>query len=493
MAPTSDSANRFFSTMATSILWAASDLIAKIDLEKIPNLTYYNKLFDPLRIDDNTVNDFEILVKQEMPDFLLISSTYDSHNNAKKFSILAKKINPNIIIIYGGPHIKEVCNDNVRLKIPQIYPFNEVSNPFDYLIEGDGELVLTKLVSDLVKYNLDKIYYNDTLKRGTVIKAISGNSRLHVFEKNSSSIYSTNKKSLNLNELPFMPRHLVYQNSLDLYGFNCFYEKGKSGQKILLPSTSTLLHRGCKSGCSFCSERGGYNERNATHIINEIQELKSQGIKGIFFDDSTTGDHNYFEETILPELKKMNLQFAGLNRFDKLLDLKLVEKMRDSGWVYQYCAIEHLDDNVLKLSNKRQGIKQMLQAIYNLERTGMSLGISLLFGLEGETNDSIKRTLDFVAEKVATGLISCVSMSLLSYHPNTPLTLNTKEGTDIQKKMKFDSDPPFNGQPWTSFEEGRWFHPTNLTLEKVIFIKEYANEVMGRTLARNMQKNGNSL
>lgn len=489
MAPTSDSADRFFSTMATSVLWAVSDLIKKIDAQELPNLNYHNRLLDPLRLKTNTISNFRKIVNKYMPDFLLISSTYDSHYNAKKLSQIAKKINPNIIIIYGGPHVNEVCKDRVRFKIPHIFPFNEKNNPFDYLIEGDGELALTKLVSDLSFFGLNKEKYNTHLKQDNAFIILQGNSRIHVNDESGLYIYTTSRKKMNLNSLPVMPRHLVADNPLDLYGFSCFYEFNKKGQKVLQASTSTLLHRGCKSGCSFCSERGGYNEREVSHIVEEIKLLKSKGIKGVFFDDSTTSDHNSFYETLLPELKKLDMKYAGLNRFDKILDLNLLNKMKEAGWVYQYCAIENLDDDVLKLSNKRQSVKQMLQGIANLEAVGMSLGVSLLFGLEGETEDSIKRTLDFVAEKVTTGLISCVSMSLLSFHPNTPLTLNSKEGIEIQSKLKFDSIPPYSGEPWTSFEEGRWFHPKNLTLEKVSFIKEYANNVLGDVLVRNIKKN----
>lgn len=494
MAPTSDEADRYFSTTATSVLWAFALLINDIDKGLFPRVNYVPRLYDPLRVKEKTWENFKSELEGEKPNVLALASTYDSHHNARTMCHIAKQMNPDLITIYGGPHIKEVAKDIVVQRIPQIYPFNEANPPLDFLVEGDGEFVLRELVSDIENYrgNLTdlKNFLGSDEGRQKYSK-LPGKSRVHFKDRDNQVVkISTSNKPLRLSELPTMPRHLVDKNPLDLYGFSCFYERGANGQTVLLPSTSTLLHRGCQSGCYFCSERGGFNQRSVNHIVGELEDLQAKGIKGVFFDDSTVGDHRGFYDRLLPALQELGIQYASLNRFDKLQNPENVYKMRKAGWVYQYCSIEHLSDEVLKMSNKRQGIKEIETGISNMERIDMKLGVSLLFGLRRETENSIRRTLEFTAKYVDSGLISCVSMSLLSFHPGTPQTLVTPEGTSIHSKMRFDMDAPLTGEPWDQFEEGRWYHPEWVTEDRVRFISELANSLMGYKLVRNMRKDG---
>jgi len=285
-----------------------------------------------------------------------------------------------------------------------------------------------------------------------------------------------------------MPRKL-FGYDLDLYGFSCFRGELGDGSTILLPSTSTMLHRGCRSFCIFCSERGGYLARRPDHIAAELDELVKAGIKGVFFDDSTLGDHEGFDE-LLSCLQSFPLQYGSLNRFDVLSNPRFVEKLAEAGFVYQYCAIEQFDSTVLKQNAKGQDLDAIQRGVANLTAAGIQLGTSLLFGLRGETKDSINTTLDFVAALNKLGILSCVSMSLYSYHPNTPLTLGTKEGRATHGLLRYDCEPPNKGEPWNSFEEGQWFHPSWLTEERVNAIRLLAEERIGSKLVRNMKKDG---
>lgn len=493
MAPTSDEADRFFSTTATSVLWAFSKTIDDIDSGRLPNMEYTPRLYDPLRVNDKTWATFKEEIGKQKPNVLALGSTYDSHHNAVTMCNIARELNSEIVTIYGGPHVKEVAKDSVSSKLPQVYPFNEINCPFDFIIEGDGEIVLPELLRDLQSSG-DKNNLKNYLKSADgklKYSTLPGKTRIHFKDmgKNITKV-STGQKRLDLNLITPIPRQLLGDNPMDLYGFSCFNEINENGEVILLKSTSTLLHRGCQSGCNFCSERGGFNQRSVDHIVSELVSLKSKGIRGVFFDDSTTGDHKNFYSELLPKLEEVGLEYAGLNRFDKLQNSKEVELMRKAGWVYQYCSIEHLSEDVLTLSNKGQGINEIEIGIKNLKNVDMKLGVSLLFGLKGETQDSIRKTLEFVKTHVDSGLITCVSMSLLSFHPNTPQTLFAQEGVELHQTIRFDQGAPHKGYPWNSFEEGRWFHPNWVTEEKVQFIADLADSLLGSVLVRNMRKNG---
>lgn len=80
-------------------------------------------------------------------------------------------------------------------------------------------------------------------------------------------------------------------------------------------------------------------------------------------------------------------------------------------------------------------------------------------------------------------------MSLYSFHPNTPLTLGAKQGKKMQKVLRFDQEPPNQGEPWDCFEEGQWFHPPWVTADRVNYIYRQAEKIIGKKLVRNMRKN----
>ncbi|MFA6417216.1 MAG: B12-binding domain-containing radical SAM protein [Patescibacteria group bacterium] len=490
-APSQDQKDRFFSTTPTSLGWALAPLIAEIDKGNIPQLEYCPKIYDPLRVYPGIWEDFKILLNQEKPDALLLASTYDSHYSAVRMAVLAKAYNPEMLIIYGGPHVDEVADVNVINLMPQIYPFNEEKRPFDILVTGDGEMILLQLIKEYAKYDSlsDFLSYLDMHSARLLLANMPGNFKVHVKNKNGEvRVITSHGVPLGLSKLPFMPRKL-FGNNMDLYGFSCFHEETNCGTSILLPSVSTMLHRGCRNFCLFCSERGGYHARHLEHIEAELDQLVGMGIKGVFFDDSTFGDHENIED-LLTVLQKFPLQYGSLNRFDELTEPHFVEKLARAGFVYQYCSIEQFDSAVLKQNGKGQSLDSIRHGVANLEANGLKLGTSLLFGLQGETKDSINTTLDFVSAIDKFGLLSCVSMSIYSFHPGTPLTLGSKIGKAMHKLLRFDQEPPNQGEPWDSFEEGQWFHPAWVTAEGIEYIYQQAQTRVGTKLVRNMRKDG---
>lgn len=493
-APSQDEKDRFFSTTPTSMGWVLAPLIAEIDNGNLPGVEYYPKIYNPLRIHQTIWEEFRALLEQEQPDILLLSSTYDSHFSAVRLATLAKQFNPEILVVYGGPHIDEVTSQQVIAVMPQVYPFNEPVCPFDILVSGDGEMVLLRLVQEFIyrKMVVDLINYLNTQDARASFACIPGTFEVHVRTKDTHiSIISDSGLPLDLSQLPLIPRKL-FGYDLDLYGFSCFRERRDGSTMTLLPSTSTMLHRGCRRLCIFCSERGGYRARRLDHISMELDELVKAGIKGVFFDDSTFGDHEGFDD-LLACLRNFPLQYGSLNRFDALTDPRFVEKLAESGFVYQYCAIEQFDSVVLKQNAKGQGLEAIRRGVANLTANGIQIGTSLLFGLRGETEDSINTTLDFVAALDKLSSLSCVSMSLYSYHPNTPLTLGTKEGKLMHSLLHFDQEPPNKGKPWNLFEEGQWFHPSWLTVERVAYIYQQAQALVRSKLVRNMTKDGREI
>lgn len=61
-------------------------------------------------------------------------------------------------------------------------------------------------------------------------------------------------------------------------------------------------------------------------------------------------------------------------------------------------------------------------ALERIRHARIRAGSSLLFGLEGQTSQSIDETIEEVGRLIDDGLLILASPNILTYHPATPLT-----------------------------------------------------------------------
>jgi radical SAM superfamily enzyme YgiQ (UPF0313 family) len=144
--------------------------------------------------------------------------------------------------------------------------------------------------------------------------------------------------------------------------------------------------------------------------------------------------------------------------------------------VYFYCAIEQFDDTVLQQLTKAEGTARMEESMRTLYEREFLIGVSLLYGLPGESRRSIDRTLDFVGHWVDQGVVRLVSQSVLSLHPGTPA------GQKLDQP--FDRIPPHRGFPFDQFEEGQWYHPPHVTAAELEWIAAESHRRLGTALVR---------
>ena len=434
-----DPSDRFFG-WPTSLLYAIAPTIEAIKEGKLL-LDYVPQIFDPIwYVEGVNSEDIKRKFQEEIEsvDIICASATYDSLYPTVQLFSEAKKQNPRTITILGGPHFDETHNtilNDVNLN-PQI---------IDFGIAGDGEDALKALLEIIAKESLSD-FNPSNLPGEAWIYSTKGR-------------YETSRKPINLDELPFMPIELVdefrHKHDFDIF----------SDESGILPTIQMIAQRGCRYSCNFCSERKDLaypNARSIDSILEEIELRKQQGFKAIFFDDSTLGLYPNIVE-LLKELEKTGMTFGSLNRFNHLTNQKIVEEYRKAGFKYVYCAIEQFDDNALKEMKKAQKVKQIAQSMEVLSQNGFIVGVSLLYGLPYESEDTITATLDFTQEWVERGVIRLISESLLSYHLATPIGKN--------KHLNFNRTPPNLGFPFNRFEEGQWYHSNHVTapyLEKIL-------------------------
>ncbi len=424
--PSQDPSDRF-AGRPTPLLYAIAPTIDAIDHGSL-NLSYATPIFDPWFYTEGERGEkvkAEIRKLLQGVDILCGSAIYDSLYPTLQLFGVAKEFNPTITTILGGPHFDE---------IHQLEHFNEVNqNPHlvDFAVAGDGEYILMELLRELSG--------NNNADLGLIADKSKGKGWLY-----SHRGFVQVDSPMSLDELPFIPLHIApdeHRRYSDTY----------TEKRDRLPAVQMMAQRGCPYSCSFCSERrklAYHNVRSVENLLAEVWLRKGQGIEYVFFDDSTFGAYPFLA-ALLTELGKTGMKFGCLNRFNHLQNPKVLEMYRKAGFTYFYCSIEQFDNSVLRSMVKAQKTQQITQSVKTLNEFGFQLGVSMLYGIPSETQESITTTLDFTQEWVERGLIKLVGESLLSYHPGTP------EGKRLEGQRAvtqgFNRTPPNIDYPWNRF------------------------------------------
>jgi len=142
---------------------------------------------------------------------------------------------------------------------------------------------------------------------------------------------------------------------------------------------------------------------------------------------------------------------TSLQSRDKALEL--LRSMRAAGCTYIYFGIESLAPSIMaqvhKNLNKEAWADKVRAALELVKKAGIRTGASVLFGLDGETRDTIDETIAGVATLLTDSLLDIASPNILTYHPATAITYEHQ----MQDKLDYDSLGADIMPPYSYFEE----------------------------------------
>ena len=162
--------------------------------------------------------------------------------------------------------------------------------------------------------------------------------------------------------------------------------------------TNMLTSTGCTFNCRFCNEPGGvFRVRNVASVIKEIRECYYKyNIREIdFFDRTFTIDKARVIEICNEIIRnKLDIIWSCRSRIDTV-DEGLLRIMRKAGCFAIFYGIESADETVLKNLNKMITLTKVREIIAVTKKIGIKPLGFFMFGNPGETEESIKKTIDF--------------------------------------------------------------------------------------------------
>lgn len=298
-------------------------------------------------------------------DLIGVTVTTPTFYGSCKIARITREISPETVIMFGGSH-------------PTLMPHETINNPdVDIVVCGEGEESVREIVL--------------TLEREKVFDDIKG---IIFRRKTDDQIVDNGKRPIRgpegLDSLKFPARHL-FRNQQYTY------------PDALYSSVAPLItSRGCPGRCTYCNTHtlygGKVQFRSSKNVVDEIALLVEKGVQEIHIwdDNFATKRSRVFE--IRDEILKRGIQIpiafpAGI-RAD-YLDREVLLALKDMGTYSLAVGVESGDQGILDLCKKRVTL-QKIEEVFNIAREcGLETWAFFMFGLPGETPDTIKKTIAF--------------------------------------------------------------------------------------------------
>ena len=307
-------------------------------------------------------------LKENPPDVLMLSNYVWNEALSLHFAKLAKRINPNILVVMGGPNISVET-------APQIDFVRRRPN-IDIYVLGEGDF----LACDIVRRFM------------AIGKSVEAFGEL----EHESSIWRRPSGKLAHNEVRARHKEVEEIPSPWLTGIMDEFFDGK-----LAPMIET--NRGCPFSCSFCVQGTKYYSRinnfalerlkaEIDYIGSRIKALSPQ-VGTLRIADANFGMYQR-DLTVSEFIGEMQRKYGwptfidattGKNHADRIV--KSMEKV--NGAIVLYQAVQSLDEGVLR-NVHRQNIKLEVyeQIGAQVRGRGLRLNSDLILGLPGETLES---------------------------------------------------------------------------------------------------------
>lgn len=271
--------------------------------------------------------------------------------------------NDRVKIVVGGPLISNHARNNEG---------DSFSTALDdmgadiYVIEGQGELTLSRIVA--------------CLKQGIGLSTVP------------NIAYFTNGELQRTQAVP-------ENNSLD----ENFIDWRKFSEENLGPTLQTRTARSCAFKCSFCNypTRAGALALTSLEVLErELDSMREIGnVRNVvFIDDTFNVPFPRFKQICRLMIRKK----YGFNWFSYFRcsnsDEEAIDLMAESGCKGVFLGIESGSPTILVNMNKSATVDKYAQGIKWLRDRGIMTFGSFIVGFPGETEETVRETRDFIKE-----------------------------------------------------------------------------------------------
>ncbi len=289
------------------------------------------------------------ILKEKNPDVIGFSVLNANRWGAIDIAKLAKKLNPDVNIVFGG--------------VAATFLWKHFLTHFkgvDVVVIGEGEIAFLNLIKALEAQN--------------DIESVRG----IAFRKGKEIIRTQAQEPIqNLDELPIPAKYFTYQH--------------------------LALTRGCAGNCTFCGSPKFWNRKVRFHspqyFVNQLEMLYQRGVRFFYVSDDT---FTMREDDVIEICKKiieknLNISWAAISRVNYISDAMLYQ-MRKAGCIQISYGIESGSEKIRELLNKKITTEQIKRAFSLTTRYGILARAYFIYGCPGENDETVQETIDLILE-----------------------------------------------------------------------------------------------
>jgi len=354
-----------------------------------------------LLLSRTTPDKIERRMHRFQPQLVGITSVTLNHHIANSIGEVVRKCDGNVRIAMGGPHVSFEIEGSFR-DLPAL----------DYIGIGEGEHTMIELARSLE----GKLDVRDV--RGLALRHNGG-------------IVRTAPRPLedDLDRLPVPARDLV-----PLARYLAFDSHA-----------SVVTSRGCPYECVFCSAPAwtgrSVRYRTPSLCVDEIEGLAAHGFTEITIEDDLFTLYRKHFMAVCDELVRRDtgIRWNAFSRVDTISP-EIVETMARAGCQAICFGVESGSQEVLDLVKKRSSLDKVKEAMRMTQEVGISALASFIIGLPGETEETLRKTVEFANE------LHQEFGSLYGFHILSPFP-----GTEVRDKAR-DYGLEILSNDWTKYD-----------------------------------------
>lgn len=301
------------------------------------------------------------------PDSIGITSTTPTISDAFKWGKISKKLNKEIPVILGGIHATVAPEETIR------------QDAFDIIVIGEAEITAKEVFGEL----------SNPMPKLEKIKGICF--------KINNKITKNDMRPLidDLDSIDFPDRTLLKRPKAYL-----------PPDALHFPVASIITSRGCPGACTFCCTKNIFSklfrQRSVANTIEEIEYLVNKdGIREIHIVDDVFSFNKKRTLEFCEEIKRKNIkvcfQFINGLRADSI-DKDILDAFKEIGVRTVAYGVESGNEKILKNIKKNIPLEATRRAFKLSKELGFITWAFIIFGLPGETEETIRQSIGFAKE-----------------------------------------------------------------------------------------------
>ncbi|MBK7465068.1 MAG: cobalamin-dependent protein [Betaproteobacteria bacterium] len=296
------------------------------------------------------------------PEMVGFSATTSGFMDAIEIATYIRQRRPEIRIVFGNVHVSS-------LGAPVLEEFLEI----DYLVIGEGEGALLNLADGKPLKEIGNLIYRD--EQGKIV------------------VNPRRDRILDLDELPF-PAYEKLAGFPHAYHLPLFAYEKRYGATM-------ITSRGCPYTCSFCDRtvfERLYKTNSAQYTYDHMKYLRDNfGVYHInMYDDLFTAKKQRVMDLcdLLIE-NPLGVQWNCAIRTGHTSD-EMLAKLKQAGVLMVSMGIESADPAMMERHKAGVTLDAVRDTVRQIHEAGMRAKGLFIFGMPGETPETVKTTSDFI-------------------------------------------------------------------------------------------------